>query len=130
MVNKRPHPRPQGLTLKAVSPRDISIKRQNLTKIGDPTKTLRNVVNKRPHTRQQGVTLKSVSPRDIYKIRLQLKDSNSSGLDNLNTYPNDSQIRTYHITDPPSTSSTTLSDRKNQRRTSWTSTAILMSFEI
>ena len=44
--------------------------RQKLPKIGDPTKTLRDLMNKRPHPRKQGLTLKTVSPSEINKIIL------------------------------------------------------------
>ena len=64
----------------------VSKIRQKLPKIGDPTKTLRDMMNKRPHPRQQGLTLKAVSPSVINNIIRQLKISKSSGLDNLDTY--------------------------------------------
>ena len=43
-------------------------------------------MNKRPHPRAEGLSFRSVSPFSINKIIKELKNSKSSGLDNIDTY--------------------------------------------
>ena len=60
--------------------------RGKLPEQGDPTAGLQKIMNKRPHPRTEGLSFRSVSPFSVDKIIKELKNSKSSGLDNIDTY--------------------------------------------
>ena len=60
--------------------------RGKLPEIGDPTASLRKMMKKRPHPRTEELTYRSVSPFTVDKIIKGLKNSKSSGLDNIDTF--------------------------------------------
>ena len=59
--------------------------RGNLPAKGDPTAGLRKLMEERPYPRKQGLVLRAVAPFHVNKIILELKNSKSSGLDNIDT---------------------------------------------
>ena len=60
--------------------------RSKLPAKGDPTAGLRKLIEERPYPRTQGLVLKAVSPFQVNKIICELKNSKSSGLDQIDTY--------------------------------------------
>ena len=64
----------------------VSKIREQLPRRGDPTAGLRDIMNKKPHPRSEELNLKLVNPLLVDKIIMNLKNSKSSGLDNMDTY--------------------------------------------
>ena len=60
--------------------------RQKLPPQGDPTSNLRNLMKEKEQIHTDGLSINTVSPEQINKIILELRNSKSCGLDNLDTY--------------------------------------------
>ena len=60
--------------------------RQKLPAKGNPTAGLHKLMEERPFPRTKGLDLRAVMPFQVNKIIQQLKNSKSSGLDNIDTF--------------------------------------------